>query len=354
MKVSIGSKIVEGPWGGGNLFAINLKKFLENKGIEVVTDLNDEDIDIILMTEPRFTSPSSAFTHLDVNKYLNFVKRDSIVVHRVNECDEKRIGFPNKKTRNKHFVNKYIIGANKSADFTVFMSSWLKDLYIKQGISSKRYSVILSGADKDIFNRKISLSGIEKDSLKFVTHHWGANWNKGFKFYLMLDKLIEENIFNYNIEFTYIGNIPENIEFKNTKLVHPLSGDELAKKIKEHHVYITGSINEPSGNHHIEAAQCGLPILYIDSGGIPEYCNGYGEIFDETNFNEKLEAIITNYDLHFENLKKYEKDSKKMCEEYYSLFTDLLNRKNQVLNERDRSFNNSKLSKKVYNFKKIF
>ena len=46
-----------------------------------------------------------------------------------------------------------------------------------------------------------------------------------------------------------------------------------------------------------------LPILYIDSGGIPEYCNGYGEIFDETNFNEKLEAIITNYDLHFENLK---------------------------------------------------
>ena len=91
MKVSIGSKIVEGPWGGGNLFAINLKKFLENKGIEVVTDLNDEDIDIILMTEPRFTSPSSAFTHLDVNKYLNFVKRDSIVVHRVNECDEKEL-----------------------------------------------------------------------------------------------------------------------------------------------------------------------------------------------------------------------------------------------------------------------
>ena len=24
MKVSIGSKIVQGPWGGGNLFAINL------------------------------------------------------------------------------------------------------------------------------------------------------------------------------------------------------------------------------------------------------------------------------------------------------------------------------------------
>ena len=26
MKISIGSKIIDGPWGGGNLFVINLKK----------------------------------------------------------------------------------------------------------------------------------------------------------------------------------------------------------------------------------------------------------------------------------------------------------------------------------------
>ena len=351
MKVSIGSKIIKGPWGGGNLFAINLKNYLENKGIDVVTDLEDDDIDIILMTEPRYTSPSSAYTHMDINKYLNFVKRDSIVIHRVNECDEKRID-PNKKIRNKHFVNKYIIGANKSADFTVFVSSWLKDLYLEQGINSKQYSVILSGSDKDIFNRKNIIKWNKKETLKVVTHHWGANWNKGFKFYLMLDKLIEENILDYDIQFTYIGNIPENIRFKNTNLVPPLSGIELAEKIKEHHLYITGSINEPSGNHHIEAAQCGLPILYINSGGIPEYCDGYGEVFDDSNFEEKLEAIINNYDLHFENLKKYENDSYKMCEEYFTLFSDLLARKNEVLNIRDMHFNNSKISKKIYNFKK--
>ena len=32
MKVSIGSKIVKGPWGGGNLFAINLSNYLIEKG----------------------------------------------------------------------------------------------------------------------------------------------------------------------------------------------------------------------------------------------------------------------------------------------------------------------------------
>ena len=39
MKVSIGSKIIDGPWGGGNLFVINLKNYLEKNGVEVVFSL---------------------------------------------------------------------------------------------------------------------------------------------------------------------------------------------------------------------------------------------------------------------------------------------------------------------------
>ena len=31
MKVSIGSRIINGPWGGGNLFVLNLKKFFNPK-----------------------------------------------------------------------------------------------------------------------------------------------------------------------------------------------------------------------------------------------------------------------------------------------------------------------------------
>ncbi|GIR20410.1 hypothetical protein CM15mP35_06710 [bacterium] len=60
MKVSIGTNIKEGPWGGGNLFAKNLSEFLASNGHEVRTDLKDDDIDLILLTEPRRTSESSA------------------------------------------------------------------------------------------------------------------------------------------------------------------------------------------------------------------------------------------------------------------------------------------------------
>ena len=39
MKVSIGSRIVNGPWGGGNLFVKNLSNYLEQNGHKVIYDL---------------------------------------------------------------------------------------------------------------------------------------------------------------------------------------------------------------------------------------------------------------------------------------------------------------------------
>ena len=125
--------------------------------------------------------------------------------------------------------------------------------------------------------------------MKIVTHHWSSNPNKGAAIYSMLDKLsINTDLF----EFTYIGNYPKDIKFQNTNCINPLSGVDLAKELSKHHIYITASKNEPSGNHHMEAALCGLPILYIDSGALPEYCSNYGVMFDESNIEEKLKKLF--------------------------------------------------------------
>ena len=70
MKISIGTNIKDGPWGGGNLFAINLKNYLIENNHQVINNLEDDNIDLILLTEPRSTSESSAFTDFDVVKYL--------------------------------------------------------------------------------------------------------------------------------------------------------------------------------------------------------------------------------------------------------------------------------------------
>lgn len=319
MKVSIGSRIVRGPWGGGNLFAINLTNFLKDKGHEVIYDLSEPDIDLILLTDPRSRSESSStFNHEDIKNYKKFVKPNVAVVQRINECDER------KNTEN---INNFYLDASKVADHVVFVSSWLRNIYLDIGMDRDKTSVILAGANNKIFNN-LDLSIWEEGSkLKLVTHHWSSHKNKGFDVYEYIDQLLDNEYWKNKIEFTYIGNIPSNFQFRNTNLVDPLAGKELARELKRHHIYITGSINEPSGNHHIEAAQCGLPILYKDSGGIPEYCEGFGICFDNNNLEENISLIKNQYEVYIQKLKVYPFNSEKMCSDFLKLFNDIAEQK---------------------------
>jgi len=314
MKISIGSKVVDGPWGGGNLFVKNFTKVLNQNGHEVVYDLKHKDIDGILLTDPRRREESSStFNHNDIKNYLNLVNPKTIVVQRINECDERKY---------TEGINDLYMEASNIADKVVFVSEWLRNIYLNKGMDIEKTSVILAGADKTIFNRKdIDLKIDKSNKIKIVTHHWSDNWNKGFDIYKRIDDSINMKYFEYDLEFTYIGNISENVNFKNTNIVSPLQDKELADELKKNHIYITGSLNEPSGNHHIEAAQCGLPILYRNSGGIPEYCDGFGLSFDNDVFI-KLRLLIKNYDMYVKKLKSYPNDAEEMSLEFLKIFEE--------------------------------
>ena len=205
MKISIGTKIQDGPWGGGNLFAINFSEYLRNNGHEVVFNLSDNDIDIILITEPRKTSPSSAFTNFDVVNYLNYINNDALVVHRINECDEHK---------DTNYINKYISYANQCADATIYVSKWIKGLYDNfDEMKNKPNNVIYAGANEKIFNSSKFKPWKGKEKIKIVTHHWSNNWNKGFDVY-KIDELLEQDEFQNNFEFNFIGRLPDGFKFK--------------------------------------------------------------------------------------------------------------------------------------------
>lgn len=339
MKVSIGSKVFDGPWGGGNLFVKNLSLFLNSKNIEVIHDLYDKDIDIIILTDPRKSSYSSTFTHEDIKNYLNFINGKALVIQRFNECDERK---------NTKGVNQIMIAANECSDKNIFVSQWLQDLYEEQGLPNKENQTIMTGADNNIFNNHNSKIWDSESPLKIVTHHWGTNANKGFRDYKILDDFIGQDNNKEKFEFTFIGNLPKDFKFNHSNHILPLHGKELADELKNNHLYFTASKNEPSGNHHIEGAQCGLPILYLNSGGIPEFCNKFGLAYEGIDLIEKLFQIKNDYFFYKDEISSYPYNSENMCYEYFEEVMNLMTNSDLYLSKRNHLIQRGLFSKYIF------
>lgn len=316
MKISINSQFLDGPYGGGMQFANYLKKYLEDKGLTVINNLNDEEIDIILHINPfSFLTPdASSYSFFDAYIYkLRHPK--TVIIERVNEGDARK---------GTSYMDKLLVKACNYSDFVIFIASWLKPNLEQAGLdTNKANTVILNGADRNIFNTSGKEFWDGKSKMKIVTHHWSNNPSKGHDIYQYLDLLMGEDDLKDLFEFTYIGKIPPTSEYKNTKLIAPLSSKALADELRKHDVYITASKNEPAGMHHIEAALCGLPILYINSGALPEYCSDFGLEFDKTNLRQKVKEIRERYEEFKARLDHYDKTAERMAGQYLEVIKSL-------------------------------
>ncbi|PIU01944.1 hypothetical protein COT68_00515 [bacterium (Candidatus Torokbacteria) CG09_land_8_20_14_0_10_42_11] len=337
--VALGAKIQKGPFGGGNQFAINLKNFLEKRDVRVLDHLDDPGIDLILVSETR---PDLAICAFDLIAACQYAARrpKTIIVLRVNECDERK----NNKIK---LLNQLLLSSADIADHTIFISHYLQNLFLaRRPALAQKSTIILNGANQNIFHSQGQKIWDGQEPLRLVTHHWGTHWNKGFDIYLYLDKLCGGKLKN-KAEFTFIGNLARGVKFENTKVIPPQTGKALAASLSENHIYLTASVNEPAGMHHIEGGLCGLPILYRQSGALPEYCQGFGIAFrGRDDFLAKLYNLRQNYQPYLRKMPNYLHTAEKMGVEYYHLFLNLLkNKKRQKL--KNKNFTLYKILQKI-------
>jgi hypothetical protein len=327
MKISINCSHKGGAFGGGAHFVKNLSDFLFLNKHEVFFDLKQKDLDIILIIDPRKIKSFTNYSTGQVARYLKSTNNKAIVVHRINECDERK---------NTNFMNKKLRVCNYLSDHTIVISNYLKtlDLFFDEKTPITK---IINGANNKIFKphkkKKSSYFSI-------VTHHWSPNFLKGHDIYQLLDRLCGSNKWKGKIKFTYIGNFPKNIKFVNSKIINPLSNIYLAKELQKHDIYLTASNNDPGPSHHIEGALCGLPLLYKNSGGITESAKGYGVRFESANdFENSLSNLIQNYEKYEKKMKLFPYTKDKMCKQYLDLFKKILINRNNYYISRKKKYN---------------
>jgi len=326
MKIALGSRAYDGPWGGGNRFIAALTEALGATGHDVVNDLDHDGLDIILLTDPRVRSPNVSFGAGAILRHLTLRNPNAIVIHRINECDERK---------DTKFMNARLARANYAADATVFVGTWLSELPIWRRNLRDPWSTILNGADTRIFHTDGFEPWSRNGPLKLVTHHWGFHPKKGFDVYRHLDDLIGQERWRDRLAFTYVGNLPAGFAFNNVRYVKPLDGKPLADELRTHHAYITGSINEPGGNHQNEGALCGLPLIYRQSGCMPEYCEGYGLAIDgPQDLEGALDRLMIEYDGLARQVRAYPHTAEKMTWEWLALFDSLILSREEIISRR--------------------
>lgn len=302
-----------GPWGGASGFLWQLESALWRRGFRVVHNL-DREVDLVVCIDPRRDHPRKRF---GLEELLAFREAQPGVpiLHRINECDARK---------GTDDIDELLRQTNELSDYTVFISEWLRDYFVERWFPEERpHEVIYNGADSRIFHPFGNRPPAEDGPIRIVTHHWSHHELKGFDVYRHLDEMIAEQEID-GVEFTYIGNWPEALVWRATRAVRPLSGKRLATELRNHHLYITGSRWEPCGMHHVEGAQCGLPLLFHeDGGGIVEAGRRYGIGFRD-NLLEALQEIVSDFHAYRRAVRADAPSGDRMTLEYVELIQSLL------------------------------
>ena len=287
MKIYIIREPVSGPWGGGNKTITNLSDRLKDLGHEVVYQLVDEDVDIIYCHDPRPNIYGEWYQHFLHHRVLFKSK----IIQRIGDVGSH--GKPDLYTLAKQTSNL--------SDFVIFPSEWAKETI---EFSKQNCKVIHNAPLSEFYSNR---NNDKEAKFNIVTHHWSTNPKKGFHFYKFLDDFISKN---KEYSFTYIGRLPEKMNFDNIKHI-PALGDnkKIGRLLSENSIYLTASEEEAGANHVLEAMAAGLPVVYHAHGGsIPEYCSGYGVEYND--FNELLQAmksIVINYNYFRKKVKKFDR-----------------------------------------------
>jgi glycosyltransferase involved in cell wall biosynthesis len=169
------------------------------------------------------------------------------------------------------------------AEATVFQSRFSLALHRELGFEFAAPVVIPNAADPEFFRREGRESFSDARRTRLIAVSWSDNPNKGAAAYRWLDANLDRSRY----EFTFVGRIQGG--FAHARHVAPVAPGEIARLLRQSDIYVTASRNDPCSNSLVEALACGLPAVYLDSGGHPELVGEAGLAFREA---EEIPALL--------------------------------------------------------------
>lgn len=263
------------PTGGGHQFLRGFWREAETRGIRIENNLLSLSTRACLFNSFNY----------DIRRLQRLRRNSVLYVHRVDGPIDVYRG-------SESGIDQKIWHANHVlADKTIFQSRYSLEKHLELGLEFKEPVVILNAADPHIFHPRERILFSRERKIRLIASSWSDNINKGASVYQWLDEHLNWDHF----EFNFIGRSP--ISYKNIRISPPVDSQELAGLFRGHDIYITASRNDPCSNSLIEALSCGMPALYLKSGGHAEIVRQAGLGFDTAEqIPELLDRLVNDYE----------------------------------------------------------
>jgi glycosyltransferase involved in cell wall biosynthesis len=263
------------PAGGGHQFLRGLSRELRRRGLRVEENRISRGTAACLCNSFNF----------DFERLRAFVRRDCRMVHRV---DGPIGGYRGGDDGSDHRIWEI---NQELADATVFQSRYSLEAHRELGLEFRDPVVVPNAADPEIFHARGRTLFSRGRPVRLITTSWSDNVNKGAETIARLERELDWS----RCEYTWVGHSP--VEFERIRRVDPVPSSELADLLRSHDVFVTASLHDPCSNALLEALACGLPALYVDSGGHGELVGEGGLPFSRVDeVPALLEQVVERYE----------------------------------------------------------
>lgn len=263
------------PGGGSYTFMQNFMHYLSAQGIAWTNDLAAA-YDVLFINAWQTTYP----TVLKAKQNHPTLR----VVHRVDGSAQDYGRFDGADGLQRD--------VNRLADATIFQSEYSRFSTTQKYPLMKNDGVVIHNpVDVEQYTPKgdrFTLPATDKPRL--LTVSWSTNRLKGT---WQLPQLAAQNP---HLEFVFVGNAPIADAPANLHMMGTLGRDELPKMMRAVDIFLNLSLNDPCPNVVIEALASGLPVVYIQSGGVPELVQSAGmALTDVDTLAECVQQVMQHH-----------------------------------------------------------
>lgn len=261
--------------GGANSFLASMRREMLKKGIRFVSE-PQKGFDIALV---------NALTDgLTLDKIKAIYGYGKPVIHR-------KVGYIVSGSAQMRAVQNGVVWGDRLQiemspyiHHTIFQSRYSQETFVVEGFAGEN-SVIPNGVDTDIFHPYVSqrlwgfgASAVRplwdgNSTFRLAIVSWSKDPAKGFDEYLRFDEALENM---RNVEIWFIGRLPSEVKFRNIRCFTARGHSRLAKLLRQCHAFIQMARLETCSNALLEAINCGLPVIYLNSGSAKEFASDYG------------------------------------------------------------------------------